>query len=187
MMKRLVLFVISVLMACMLGACGQKNEVTDAPSDIEAKIADAIGKDQYLLDTNMDEEKFIQFYDLDKDKIESYVAKENKNPDENPDQLVILKVKGDYSDTAVEKLNKGYEKIVKKVRKSSDGLAKVLNARIYNKDNYVAFFLTGENYDGNNIDKEVKLAKAQYEKIDNTWKELFGEIPSNLIIIPPDK
>lgn len=32
----------------------------------------------------------------------------------------------------------------------------------------------------------AKLAASEYEKIDNTIKELFGSLPENLAVIPED-
>lgn len=187
MYKKIVLLLVSCLLLVSLSACGQKKEVTMTPEAIEQKFADALGTEHYLCDTNIEKDKFFQTYGLDEKEVESYVAKENKNPGENPDRVAIVKVKQDYTETAVELFNKAYSDIVETVRKSSSNLGKTLNACIYKQDNYVAFFLTGAAYDGDSSEEELKIAKKDYETIQNTWKEIFGDTPSNLAIVPPDK
>lgn len=186
-MKKLRLLLISMVMVVCFAACSQKKDVSDTPAEIEKKIADALGKDKYLCDTNVSEEEFYKFYELDKAQVESFVAKENSNSKENPDHVVIMKVKEDYTKTAVDSLNKAYGKIVESVRKSNKGLGKTLNAKIYEQDGYVGFFLTGTKYDGDSSEQETKIANKDYETIQNTWKETFGDTPSNLAIVPPAK
>lgn len=186
-MKKSALIVIAILIAINLSACSQKKEVSDTPDKIEQKFAEALGKDKYLCDTTMAKDTFYEFYGLDESQIESYVAKESSNPRENPDHVVVLKVKEGYSKSAVDLLNKAYAKIVESVRSSSSGLGKTLNAVIYEQDNYIAFILAGEKYEGDSSEEEVKTAKKDYETIENTWKEVFGSTPSNVAVIPPEK
>ena len=187
MVKKIVLLFISSLMILSLSSCGQKKEVTDTPEQIEQKIADALGSDKYLCNTTVAKDEFFKFYELDESQVESYVAKESSNPSEIPDRAVVIKVKEDYSKTAVDQLNKAYAKIVESVRKTSSDLGKTLNARIYEQDGYIAFFLAGTKFENGSSEKEIRVAKKDYETVDNTWKELFGSMPSNLAIVPPAK
>jgi len=186
-MKKYVIVLLSLLMILCICGCSKKKEVTDTPEEIEQKIAQAIGVDKYLGDTDIEKEKLFERYDLDEDQIESYVAKENSDSEGNPDQIIVMKAKEGYADTAVKKINKAYEKIVEDGRKSSNGLVKILNARIYNEDPYVIFILTSAPYDGSNKEVEVMRAKKDYENVDNVFKEIFGDVPSNVIVIPPTK
>ena len=186
-MKKYVYLLLSVLMVLGLCACSQKKEVTDTPRGIEKKLIEAIGANNYLCDKEMDEDSFYQFYGLDKEQIDSYVAKESSDKATNPDRVVILKVKEGYDKDAVKALNETYASIVNEVRTSKNGIGKSLNAVIYSQDHYVAFILAGSKYDGDNSEKEIQVAKKDYETFSNEWKEIFGTSPNNLAIVPPAK
>lgn len=153
-------------------------------SDIEKQIADAIGADNYLCDTEIDEDTLQNFYGLDITQIEDYAAKQNSISSVNPDTVVILKVKDGYADTAVEKLNTSYAQMVDYIRMYPFGTAKVLQARIYTSDNYVMYVIAGESYDGEDAEEENKFAASEYEKIDTVIKNVFGAVPENLAIVP---
>lgn len=186
--KKLVLVLVAILMMILsLTSCGQKKQVTNTPEEIEQKIADALGSEKYLCTATVDKDEFFKFYELDKSQVTSYVAKESSNPSDIPDRAVVLLVTEEYSKPAVDQLNKAYAKIVESVRKTSSDLGKTLNARIYEQDGYVAFFLAGTKFENGSSEKEIRIAKKDYETVDNTWKEIFGSIPSNLAIVPPAK
>ncbi len=153
-------------------------------SDIEKQIADAIGADNYLCDTEIDEDTLQNFYGLDITQIEDYAAKQNSINSVNPDTVIILKVKDGYADTAVEKLNTSYAQMVDYIRMYPFGTAKVLQARIYASDNYVMYVIAGESYDGEDTEEENKLAASEYEKIDTVIKNVFGTVPENRAIVP---
>lgn len=153
-------------------------------SDIEKQIADAIGADNYLCDTEIDEDTLQNFYGLDITQIEDYAAKQNSINSVNPDTVVILKVKDGYADTAVEKLNTSYAQMVDYIRLYPFGTAKVLQARIYTSNNYVMYVIAGESYDGEDAEEENKLAASEYEKIDTVIKNVFGTVPENRAIVP---
>ncbi len=153
-------------------------------SDIEKQIADAIGADNYLCDTEIDEDTLQNFYGLDITQIEDYAAKQNSISSVNPDTVIILKVKDGYADTAVEKLNTSYAQMVDYIRLYPFGTAKVLQAKIYASDNYVMYVIAGESYDGEDTEEENKLAASEYEKIDTVIKNVFGTVPENRAIVP---
>ncbi len=153
-------------------------------SDIEKQIADAIGADNYLCDTEIDEDTMQNFYGLDITQIEDYAAKRNSISSVNPDTVIILKVKDGYADTAVEKLNTSYAQMVDYIRLYPFGTAKVLQAKIYASDNYVMYVIAGESYDGEDTEEENKLAASEYEKIDTVIKNVFGTVPENRAIVP---
>ena len=61
--EKMLLILLSLAMVFSMAACGQKGngnkgktDVTATPAEIEQKIAEAIGKDNYLCDTNIDKD-----------------------------------------------------------------------------------------------------------------------------------
>lgn len=202
-MKRIMLILLSLMMIFGLAACGGTNgnkdnktddngkkdtpvDVTATPAEIEQKLADAIGKDNYLCDTDIDKDYLQNVYGLDLSKVESCVAKQNSIASVNPDTVIILKTKDGYADEAVKAINEGYSQIVDYIRQYPFGTAKVLNARLYQSGNYVMYIIAGAAYDGEDTEAENKLAVSEYAKIDDAVKGVFGTVPENLAVIPED-
>lgn len=154
-------------------------------ADIEKKIADAIG-DNYLCDTDFEEDWFKNYYGFDMSQIDEYVAKQNSIGAVNPDTVIVLKVKDGYADTAVDLLNTAYAQQVSYIRQYPFGVQKVMNARIFKNGNYVIYALAGASYDGDDSEEELKLAETEYAKIDAAVESVFGSVPENLAIIPED-
>lgn len=163
-----------------------RTDVKATTDEIEKKIADAVGKDNYLCDTEVDKDTMTNYYGLDMAKVESFTAKQNSISSVNPDTVVILKVKDGYAGKAVEALNESFSQMVDYIRQYPFGTQKVINARIYQSGNYVMYILAGASYDGEDSDAEAKLAKSEYEKIDNAVKSIFGEVPANAAIVPEE-
>lgn len=163
-----------------------KIDVKATTDEIEKKIADAVGKDNYLCDTEIDKDTMTNYYGLNMAKVESFTAKQNSISSVNPDTVVILKVKDGYAGKAVEALNESFSQMVDYIRQYPFGTQKVMNARIYQSGNYVMYILAGASYDGEDSDAEAKLAKSEYEKIDNAVKSIFGEVPANAAIVPEE-
>lgn len=197
-MKKMTLILLSAMMVFGLAACGNTNEekgdgktaevtVTATPEEIEQKIAAAIGEDNYLCDTDIDEDWLQNSYGLDLSKIESYVAKQNSISSVNLDTVIILKTEDGYADEAVDKLNENFAQTVDYSKMYSMNVAKVSNARIYKAGNYVMYLLAGAGYDGEDAEEESKLALAEYEKIDEVVREIFGVVPKNLANAPQDE
>lgn len=161
----------------------KKADVNLTPAEIEKKIADAIGADNYLCTVDCDPEYLFNYYGLDRDKVEAVVAKESTITSVNLDKVIVMKVKDGYADAAVEALNKSYAQTVGYIRQYAFGVQKVLNARIVNEGNYVIFALAGASYDG---EAELKLAEAEYAKIDAVLSEIFGGEIKNLAVFPAD-
>ena len=72
------------------------------------------------------------------------------------------------------------------IRQYPFGVAKVEGTRIFASGNYVMYILAGASYDGEDSDGEIKLADAEYAKIDAAVKTIFGTLPVNLAEIPED-
>ena len=191
-MKKLVLIFLSLVMMLSLAACGSKEKtdknttVTATPAEIEQKIAEAIGSDNYLCDIDIEKEWLQNIYRLDMDKVESYVAKQNSIGSVNPDTVIVLKVKDGYADEAVKAINEGYDQIVSYIRQYPFGTDKVLNARLYQIGDYVIYVIAGASYDGEDAEAEAKLADSEYAKIDEAIRGVFGTLPENLAVIPEE-
>ena len=165
----------------------KKDTDTDlTPAAVEQAIADAIGEGNYLCDTEIDANTLGGYYGLDMSQIEAFVAKQNAINSINPDTVIVLKVKDGYGDKAFECLNTALSQMVSYIRQYPFGVAKVEGTRIFASGNYVMYILAGASYDGEDSDGEVKLADAEYAKIDAAVKTLFGTLPVNLAEIPED-
>ncbi len=197
--KKIALILLSLVMALGIVACGKATDnkktddngkgnttVTATPAEIEQKIADAVGKDNYLCDTDIDKDWLQNSFQLDMSKVDSYVAKQNSISSVNPDTVIILKVKDGYADEAVKALNTSFAQVVDYIRQYPFGTAKVLNARIYQSGNYVMYILSGASYDGEDSEAESKLAVSEYAKIDEAVKSVLGTLPNNSAVVPED-
>lgn len=160
------------------------SEIT--PASIEKAIADAVGSENYLCDTDIEESWLKNSFGLDLSKVKSYVAKQNAISAVNLDTVIILETEDGYADTVVELLNESYSGAVSYIRQYAFGVGKVMNARIYKEGNYVMYILAGANYEGNDAEKEDEFAVSEYKKIDDALNSIFGEIPENLAVIPED-
>lgn len=195
--KKIALILLSLVMAFSIVACGKATDnkktddngkenttVTATPAEIEQKIADAVGKDNYLCDIEIDKDWLQNTFQLDMSKVESYVAKQNSIGSVNPDTVIVLKTKDGYASDAVKALNAYYTQVVSYIRQYPFGTAKVMNARIYQSGDYVLYIIAGASYDGEDSEAENKLAVSEYAKIDETLKSVLGTLPENLAVVP---
>ncbi|MDO4380193.1 MAG: DUF4358 domain-containing protein [Clostridia bacterium] len=194
-MKKVLALILAAVLVLSFAACtknsdnkpsNNKTDVTLTPEEIEKKIADAVGKDNYLCDTDIDKDMLKNVYQLDLSQVESYVAKQNSIASVNPDTVIVLKVKDGYADSAVKALNEGFGQIVDYIRQYPFGTAKVLGGKIYKVGNYVIYIIAGKSYEGENSEEESKLAASEYEKIEAVMKDIFGNVPENLAVVPKD-
>lgn len=195
--KKIALILLSLVMAFSIVACGKATDnkktddngkgnttVTATPAEIEQKIADAIGKDSYLCDTDIDKDWLQNSFGLDLSKVDSYVAKQNSIASVNPDTVIVLKTKDGYVADAVKALNDNFAQMVSYIRQYPFGTAKVINARLYQSGDYVIYVIAGASYDGDDAEAENKLAISEYAKIDEALKSVLGTLPENLAAVP---
>ena len=196
-MKKSILIVFLLIIALSFSACQKNNSsndtssdksatVTLSPEEIKDKIADAVGADNFLCDTEIEEFYLTNTYGFDLSKIESYVALQNSISSINPDTIIILKTKDDYADTAVDAINTIYAQSVSYIRQYPFNTAKMLNARLYSEADYVIYVIAGASYDGEDSEEENRLAVSEYEKIDEAIKDIFGKLPENKAVVPED-
>lgn len=162
----------------------RENEPSEiAPGDIEAAIANALG-DGYLCTAEIPQEELILSCIgwLDMDKVDEYIV---KGPVVfGQDAVGIVKCKAGYADEAVKTLNERFAQSIDYIRQYSFDVAKVEGTRIFKVGDIVMYITAGAAYEGDDKEEEAKLAEAEYEKIDNAMKELFGSVPKNLAEMP---
>lgn len=188
-MKKVLLLVCVLTIFFGMTACSNKKEpiaVTLTPAQIEDQIATAIGKDNYLCDFETDKDTVKDYFNLDMTQVKDVIAKQNAISAVNPDMVVIMQVAAGYADKAIEGLNAYYANVVNYSRLYAFSVAKVTHAKIYKCQNYVMYLLAGAQYDGEDQQAAEDFAIAEYAKIDNVIKSIFGEIPENLAVIPAD-
>lgn len=160
-----------------------ENDVS--PADVEAAIAKALG-DGYLSTVDAPEDELFSTVvsSIDFSQVGDYVIKQARVSSVNPDTVVVLNCKSGYADTAVDLINESYAQTLSYSRLYSFSVAKVEGARLYKFGDTVIFVIGGalaEN--GASAEDKAKLAASEYEKIDNTIKELFGMLPENLAVV----
>ena len=167
---------------------GKKSDEvkTAAPKDIEAAIAKALGNgDLATVDVPEEEISLSALGRLDMTKVKSYVAKQAAVPSVDLDAIVIAECEDGYADEAVTLFNESYAQTVDYIRQYPFGVAKVEGARLYKVGNTVMLIIAGASAgDGASAEDEAKLAAAEYEKIDNALRDLFGTLPENLAVAP---
>ncbi len=152
-------------------------------SEIYTKLKAAIDEENFLPIAQMDTDYVLGYYGLDKSQLEDFSGYESEITAVNLDQIIILKCKDGYAETAVASLNKAYGRIIDYIRQYPFGVEKVLNARIFSSGNYAALIIVGANGDENSTPEQLdELAKSEYEKIDNAWKELFDNAENKAIV-----
>ncbi len=197
-MKKITLVLLSLFMMLSIVSCKKIDAdtkpndtepnitITTSPTEIEQKIASSIGTDHYLCTIDIEEDWLKNYFGLDMDKIETYVAKQNPIAAVNPDTVIILKTKDGYAKEAADKLNTAYAQQVSYIRQYPFGVQKVLGARIFCDGDYVMYILAGESYEGENGEEEAKLAASEYAKIDSVIKEIFKKALVNIATVPED-
>lgn len=193
-MKKIVAFLLSFVMVVCLVACSsnqgneQENDggkdnntpLEQSPAEIEAAIADALGKGYNSTDDMPESRLLNNITGLDLDKLESYVAKETKL--QSHDTVIIVKCKeASYAGELVDIFNGYLDTLVDEIRDYPVGVAKVENTRIFKAGDTVMFIIGGAG--APTEEQEAEMALSEYKKIDNAIKNLLGYVPENLAVI----
>ena len=191
-MKRILTFFLALTMVLSLAACGGKAddnkgkiEVTMTAQEIMDTLKEKLG-DSFGCDVAEAEDNISGYWGLDMEQVESWASMSNSNSAVNSSYAVIVKVKDGYSQDAAALLQTGYEQILSYSRMYNMDLQKVLQARLFVNGNYVALLILGAEGDWEASDEEqAKFAAGEADKVNSTWKALFGSA-SNSIVIPAE-
>ena len=166
---------------------GSWNGKTYTAAEIEAVIARVIG-DGYnaTVDVPMEEMYSCALADADFTKIDNYVAKLTLVPSVQQDQVVIAIAKdAAYAEELVKLYNKEYERATCYAKQYPMEPHKLCRARIYTVGNTVMYLIAGRSPEEGMDDTAcIELAEAEYKKIDDMIRDLYGYLPENLLVEP---
>ena len=192
MMKRILTFLLAVVMVFSLAACGSKADDSSGKTDVDMtaqEIMDTLKEklgDSFGCDVAETEDNIGGYWGLDMGQVESGASMSNSNSAINPSAAVILKAKDGYAQDAAALLQTGYEQILSYSRMYNMDLQKVLQARLFVNGNYVALLILGATGDWQLSDEELaRLAAEEAAKVDETWSGIFGSA-DNSITVPED-
>lgn len=192
MMKRILTFLLAVVMVFSLAACGSKADDSSGKTDVDMtaqEIMDTLKEklgDSFGCDVAETEDNISGYWGLDMGQVESWASMSNSNSAVNSSYAVIVKVKDGYAQDAAALLQSGYEQILSYSRMYNMDLQKVLQARLFVNGNYVALLILGAQGDWETSDEEqAKFAAGEADKVDSAWKALFDSA-SNSVVIPAE-
>ena len=188
-MKRILTFLLAVVMVFSLAVCGSKADDSSGKTDVtmtaqeimdtlKEKLGDSVG-----CDVTEAEDNIGGYWGLDMSRVESWAAMGNSNSAINPSAAVILKVKAGYAQDAAALLQTGYEQILSYSRMYNMDLQKVLQARLFVNGNYVALLILGAQGDWEASDEvQAKFAAEEAAKVDEVWRGIFGSADNGITI-----
>ena len=190
-MKRILTFVLALVMALSLAACGGKtdnkgeNSVDMTAQEIMDTLQEKLGG-SFACDTAEDENRMRGYWGFDMDKIESWAAMCSENSSLNLSTAVIVRVKDGYAQDAAALLQSGYEQTLSYARMYDMDLQRVLQARLFVSGNYAALLILGAQGDWEASDEaQAAFAASEAAKVDAVWSGIFGAA-DNSIVIPAD-
>lgn len=191
-MKRILTFVLALVMVLSLAACGSKADDSSGKTDVDMtaqEIMDTLKEklgDSFGCDVAETEDNISGYWGLDMGQVESWASMSNSNSAVNSSYAVIVKVKDGYAQDAAALLQTGYEQILSYSRMYNMDLQKVLQARLFVNGNYVALLILGAQGDWEASDEvQAKFAAEEAAKVDEVWRGIFGSA-DNGITIPED-
>ena len=188
-MKRILAFLLAVVMVFSLAACGSKaddssgkTDVTMTAQEIMDTLKEKLG-DSFGCDVAETEDNICGYWGLDMEQVESWAAMGNSNSAINPSAAVILKVKDGYAQDTAALLQTGYEQILSYSRMYNMDLQKVLQARLFVNGNYAALLILGATGDWQLSDEELaRFAAEEAVKVDAVWSGIFGSADNSITI-----
>ena len=191
-MKRILTFLLAVVMVFSLAACSCKGDDSSGKSDVDMtsqEIMDTLKEklgDSFGCDVAEGEDNISGYWGLDMKQVESWASMSNSNSLVNSSYSVIAKVKDGYAQDAAALLQASYEQVLSYSRMYNMVLQKVLQARLFVNGNYVALLILGAQGDWEASDEEqAKFAADEAAKVDDVWSGIFGSA-DNSIVIPED-
>lgn len=172
-MKKFVCAVLALVMVLSLAACGKKENGGSSDVDLTAQeVADALKEklgDSYGCDSQNDADYVANYYGLDMDQIQDWVADCASISAIDPSTAVILRVKDGYADTAADLLRERYQQVLDYSELYNMNVPQVEQARLFVNGNYVALLILGEA-----SDEDSAMAESEAAKVDAAWKDIFG-------------
>ena len=191
-MKRILTFLLAVVMVFSLAVCGSKADDSSGKTDVDMtaqEIMDTLKEklgDSFGCDVAETEDNISGYWGLDMGQVESWASMSNSNSAVNSSYAVIVKVKDGYAQDAAALLQTGYEQILSYSRMYNMDLQKVLQARLFVNGNYAALLILGAQGDWEASDEvQAKFAAEEAAKVDAVWSGIFGSA-DNSITIPED-
>ena len=192
-MKRILTFLLAVVMVFSLAACGSKADDSSGKSDVDMtaqEIMDTLKEklgNSFDCDVTEDETRMSGYWGFDMNKVEDWAAMGNSNSAVNSSYAVIVKVKDGYAQDAAALLQTGYEQILSYSRMYNMDLQKVLQARLFISGNYVALLILGAQGDWEASDEvQAKFAAEEAAKVDEVWRCIFGSADNGITIPEED-
>lgn len=192
-MKRILTFLLAVVMVFSLAACGSKVDDNSGKTDVDMtaqEIMDTLKEklgDSFGCDAAEAEDNISGYWGLDMTQVESWASMSNSNSAVNSSYAVIVKVKDGYAQDAAALLQTGYEQILSYSRMYNMDLQKVLQARLFVNGNYVALLILGAQGDWEASDEaQAKFAAEEAAKVDEVWRGIFGSADNGITIPEED-
>ena len=146
-MKRILTLTLTLALLLSLTACGGKTDPDTTDVTLSAQeVLDSLRKtlgDSDPCDAAVDEDYLVNYYGLDREKIESWAAESSSNSALDPSSGVFLQVKDGYAQEAAAALQEGFSQVLSYARMYDMQVAKVEEARLFVNGNYVALLILG--------------------------------------------
>lgn len=131
----------------------------------------------------MDEDYLVNYYGLDREKIESWAAESSSNSALDPSSAVILQVKDGYAQEAAAALQEGFSQVLSYARMYDMQVAKVEEARLFVNGNYVALLILGAEGDWEaDAETQAQFAADEAAKVDAAWETIFGSAENSIVL-----
>lgn len=134
-------------------------------------------------DAAVDEDYLVNYYGLDREKIESWAAESSSNSALDPSNAVILQVKDGYAQEAAAALQEGFSQVLSYARMYDMQVAKVEEARLFVNGNYVALLILGAEGDWEaDAETQARFAADEAAKVDAAWEAIFGSAENSIVL-----
>lgn len=139
----------------------EKSEKEPAVEEILKAVQEAYGED-YLPDTDVDEEMLSQYMGMDLDSVESFAA-QMPMIGAHPDRVIIAKAKEGRGDDLEAELTRMRTALVEDTMTYPMNMAKTQASQVVRHGDYVALFLVGAVDERTDATEEEALAFAEEE------------------------
>ncbi len=176
-MKKIFCLLLCFIFLFVISGCKKEKEVNLTCRQIVDVIKNAYGS-AYTPNAPIPDEVLSTDFGLVLSDIDSYYG-EMPQIGYVSDRIVVVKASDGKAETVAESFNQAKKEFLKDNMQYSNS-AKVKSAVILTKDNYVCFFMLGENYPQTQIGEEETEEEAQFYNRQiqigiNAWNSIFYE------------